>query len=324
MSSKLYRIVQMDQLIRCGNYPNVATFRQQFEVSERTVHHDLDFFRDSLRAPLVYHRTRRGYYYTDPTWSLPAILVSEGELLSFFLSIELTRRYLGTTFEEPLRNAVEKLAANLPSELHIDLNQLVQHYSFGTGATAIVDPQLLTDLHRAISERRPMQVTYFTPSRNALTERTLHPYHLHNVRGDWQLIAFDSYRQRVLTFAVERIRTWKVISHECFQWQQNFVLDDYLASQFISERVDEPIEFVIWFDSYQACYIRERRWHATQQPLEEHVDGSVTLRITAGSMGEMQRWVLAFGSHARVIAPLALRQAVQAELRAALQYYETD
>lgn len=324
MSSKLNRIIQMDRLIRCNTYPDVATFRQQFEVSERTVHNDLDFFRDSLRAPLAYDRGRRGYYYTDSTWNLPAILVSEGELLAFFLSIEVTRRYLGTTFEEPLRNAVEKLAANLPSELQIDLSQLMRNYSFGTGATAITDPHLLLALDRCIRDRHPVHVTYFTPSRNTLTERTLHPYHLHNVRGDWQLIAFDSYRQMVRTFAVERIRVWTIVHQECFEWLDNFSLDDYLASQFISERVDEPIEFVIWFDAYQARYIRERHWHATQQPLEEHADGSVTMRIAAGSMGEIQRWVLGFGAHARVIAPLALCEAVQSELRAALQNYETD
>ena len=85
-----------------------------------------------------------------------------------------------------------------------------------------------------------------------------------------------------------------------------------------------PITFVIWFDPYQAHYIRDRHWHATQEPLEEHEDGSATMRITAGTPGEIKRWVLGFGSHARVIAPQALADEVQAELRAALQRYENS
>jgi predicted DNA-binding transcriptional regulator YafY len=249
-------------------------------------------------------------------------MVSEGELLSFFLSVELARRYLGTTFEAPLRSAVLKLAASLPTSVQVDLDQLADNYSFGTGATATVDPYLLMALDRAFRDHRPCDVTYFTPSRNALTERTLHPYRLHNVRGDWQLIAFDSYRGRVLTFAVERIRRWTVRHGERFDWLEGFSLDAYLASQFISERVDEPITFVIWFDPYQAHYIRERHWHATQEPLTEHKDGSVTMHITAGTPGEIKRWVLGFGAHARIVEPRSLADDVQAELRAALKTYE--
>lgn len=312
----------MDALIRSGSYPSVKTFRERFEVGERVVYLDLEYFRDTLKAPLAYDYRRRGYYYVNPAWSLPGVMVSEGELLSFFLSVELARRYLGTTFEVPLRSAVEKLAASLPIGVQVDLDQLAEHYSFGSGATVSTDPHLLLALDRAIRDRRPLDVSYFTPSRNALTERTLHPYHLHNVRGDWQLIAFDSYRSRVLTFAVERIRRWVVRHHERFVWLDGFSLDAYLASQFISERVDEPITFVIWFDPYQAHYIRERHWHATQEPLEEHDDGSVTMRITAGSMGEIKRWVLGFGSHARVVAPQALADDIQAEHCAALENYK--
>ena len=141
-------------------------------------------------------------------------------------------------------------------------------------------------------------------------------------RGDWQLIAFDSHRQRVLTFAVERIRKWAVCDHEHFAWQEGFSLHAYLASQFVSERADEPITFVIWFDPYQAHYIRGRQWHETQEPLAEHADGSVTLRITAGTPNEIKRWVLGFGAHARIIAPQSLAEDVQAELRAALKIYE--
>lgn len=294
---------------------------RQFEVSERSIRSDLAFLRDRFGAPLVYNKQHGGYTYSDPNWKLSTVLMSEGELLAFFLSIEVARRYLGTAFELPLREAVEKIATNLPDEIKVDLSQLAAHYSFGTAGTIVTNASLLLDLQHAIREQHPLDVTYFTPSRNALTERTFHPYHLHNARGDWQLIAFDTYRGRVLTFLVDRIRQWKIRRSERFEWLEGFSLDAYLASQFVAERIDTPITYVIWFDAYQAHYIRERHWHATQEPLEEHPDGSVTMRITAGSMAEIQRWVLGFGAHARVISPQALADAVQSELQAALQLY---
>jgi predicted DNA-binding transcriptional regulator YafY len=61
MSSTLNRIVQMDALIRAGAYPSVAMFRERFEVSERTVYHDIDYFKSTLRAPIRYSRSHGGY-----------------------------------------------------------------------------------------------------------------------------------------------------------------------------------------------------------------------------------------------------------------------
>ncbi len=321
MSSKYRRVVQIDAIIRAGNYPGVAQLKAHCEASERTVYEALAFLRDDLSAPLEYSRRYRGYHYTNPTWSLPNVLITEGELLAFLLSAELAHRYLGTTFEQPLRSAVEKLAHNLPDKLQVDLAQLAQHYSFGTTATVRIDPTLFLDMDRAIRDQHPVDVSYYTSSRHALTERTLHPYRLHNVLGSWQIIAYDSYRQGVRIFALEQIRHWSVRHHEHFTWEHDFSIDTYLASQFITHRVDTPITFAVWFDPYQAAYIRARHWHATQEPLEEHDDGSITLRFTAGSVDEVKHWVLGFGAHARALAPSELCEAVQAELRAALQNY---
>jgi hypothetical protein len=52
----------------------------------------------------------------DATWVLPNFFVTDGELLAFFLSVELTRRYLGTAFETPLRKLVDLLASSLPDQ----------------------------------------------------------------------------------------------------------------------------------------------------------------------------------------------------------------
>jgi predicted DNA-binding transcriptional regulator YafY len=321
MSSKLDRIIQMDALIRSGAHPTVATFRTRFEVSERTVHHDLEFLRERLNAPLTFTRQRGGYAYTDPTWTLPALMATEGELLAFFLSVELSRHYLGTAFEAPLRKTIDWLARTLPEQVSIDLGELMQHYTFSPGATARVPPALLADLGRAIAERWRMQMTYFTKSRGETMQRVIEPYHIHQVRGDWQVIAFDHYREQIRNFAVDSIQGWTVLTDERFIRDPNFASTDYLAQGFQAEHGDTLIEVVIWFDAYQARYIRGRMWHPTQQ-IAEHDDGSLTLRFQTGAVAEVTRWVLGFGSHARVEAPAHLREAVRDELRGALKSYD--
>jgi predicted DNA-binding transcriptional regulator YafY len=136
MSTRLERLVLMDALIREGSYPSVRTFCERFEVSRRTVYDDIQFLRDRLNAPLKYNRVRGGYFYTDLTWVLPSLLVTEGQLLAFFLSVEVAHRYLGTSFEQPLRNAVQRLISMLPATVQVTISELASHYSVRTGAAA--------------------------------------------------------------------------------------------------------------------------------------------------------------------------------------------
>ncbi|MFL5802319.1 MAG: helix-turn-helix transcriptional regulator [Roseiflexaceae bacterium] len=312
MSSTLNRIVQMDSLIRAGKYPSVADFTARFEVSERTVYHDIDYFKSTLRAPIRYSRSHGGYYYADPTWVLPTIITTAGELLAFFLSAELVRRYLGTSFETPLRSAIAKLSLSLPEKLQLDLDLLTQHFTFQSGAIASADPVLLVALSEAITECNPLTMTYYTASRGERNERTIEPYHLYNVRGDWQVIAFDHLRKQFRNFAVSNIEAWEVRTAARFVRDTEFSPAAYLAQGFLSEHGGTPVEIVIWFDSYQARYIRTREWHPTQE-LEEHDNGTLTLRFRSGALAEVRRWVMGYGSHAEVLMPAELRAEVAEE-----------
>jgi predicted DNA-binding transcriptional regulator YafY len=249
-------------------------------------------------------------------------MVDEGELLAFFLSVELARRYLGTSFERPLREAVQKLANSLSAKVQLDLSQLIQHYTFQSGATSQSDPALLLALNEAINERWRISMNYFTASRGERNQRVFEPYHLYNVRGDWQVIGFDHLRQQFRNFAVSRIEAWQVQKDQRFTRDATFSVDSYLASGFLAERGDSTLEVAIWFDAYQARYMRERQFHPSQQ-IEEHADGSLTLRFQSGALAEVRRWVMSFGSHARVLAPASLRAEVIAEAQGLLQQYDS-
>lgn len=323
MSLRLERMIAMDAAIRSGSYPSVQRFIEQFEVSERTVYADLTFMRQRLHAPLHHDRTRGGYHYTDPTWVLPTIFATEGELLAFFLSVELTRRYLGTAFEQPLRTMVDQLAVSLTNELQIDLSSLTQHYTFQPGATVNADPNLLMALVESIRERWPIDITYFTASSGERKQRVIEPYHMFNVRGDWQVVAFDHRRQGVRQFAVSRIETWSVLRQQRFVRDPAFSVEKYLSTGFLAERGDEAIAIVVWFDIYQARYIRGREFHPSQQ-VEEHADGSLTVRFSSGAIDEVRRWIMSFGRHAKAILPESLAADIATEAVAVAQLYGAD
>lgn len=321
MSAKLERILHMDGMIRSGNYPSVQVFMERFEVSERTVHLDIDFLKDRFRAPLKYSRSRKGYFYTDKDWQLPKLLMREGQLLALFLCVELAERYLGTSFEQSLREAIQQITEMLPNDIQVSLSELAHHYSIRPGATAKTPPEILLDLHKAIQHRHPVDMIYFTASRGQENRRVIHPYHLFNMHGEWYLIAYDLLRLSIRQFALPRIRSWHLLSEERFEVDGGFSLDTYFHESFQAEHGDQIIEVVLSFDAYQARYIQERTLHASQT-IEHQPDGSMIVRFKTGALAEVQRQILSYGRHVTVLAPATLAATVADELRAAIQPYE--
>lgn len=318
---QLERIIEIDRQIRAGLYPNAARLAERLEVSMRAVYTDKRFMVDRLHAPIEFDRERGGWYYTDHAWSLPTTFATEGELLAFFLSVDVARRYLGTAFEAPLRSAIAKLADSLGDRIQVSLEQLRQSFTFAAPEAPAVAPELLADLQRAIQQQLPMAVHYYTASRDAWTERIIHPYHLYNTSGDWYVFAYDLRRQEVRNFHVGRIDRWSLQAGR-FERAPDFSPRQHMQAAFQAERGGDLHSVVIRFGPEPARYIRERRWHASQEPLEELADGGVVLRMTVSGLGEVKRWVMQYGPGAEVLAPASLRRSVAESLHSAAAQYE--
>lgn len=323
MSTKLQRVLRMSAMIQGGSYPSVKTFIDRFEVSERTVLSDIEFLKNRFYAPLAYSRLQRGYFYTNTDWKLPTLPVAQGQLLALFLSVELTERYLGTSFEQPLRDAIQQIIELLPQDVQVSMSELAHHYSIRPGASAKTSPETLLALQQAIQNRYPVDMVYFTASRGEDNQRVVHPYHLLNIRGEWNLIAYDLLRQGIRQFALPRIRTWRILSDEHFEFDSTFSPEDYFRESFQAEHGDQVVEVVLHFDAYQARYMRERTLHSSQET-EEEDDGSMLMRFKTGGLAEVQRQILSYGKHVKVLEPANLAAAVVDELRASLQLYESS
>ena len=316
---QLERIFEIDRQVRSGLYPSARSLAEKLEVSRRVIFNDRTFMMDRLGAPIALDRARGGWYYTDDTWMLPSTMVTEGELLAFFLTVELARRYLGTAFEGPLRSAVAKIGQGLKGPVTVNLQTLAQDYTFESPHAAPAHEQTLVDLHRAIVEHRLVSMTYYTAYRNAKTSRTVEPYHLYNHDGDWYLIAHDQLRKDYRYFHVGRMERVKVLDKP-FGPRRDFDLAAFLGQAFQVSMGERSFAVAIRFDANQAPYIRGRQWHGSQK-ITEHKDGGLTLRFKTSGLGGVMRWVLQYGTHAEVLAPGELREAVVKEIRAMAKQY---
>jgi predicted DNA-binding transcriptional regulator YafY len=324
MSRHLERLLQLDVLLRSEQRQTADSLAAALEVSERTIRSDLAFLRDRYHAPLEFNR-KQGYYYSDPEWRLPSITLSKGELFALTLGARMLEAYAGSAYASDLRSAILRLSERLPDQAWVDLQQVAdERILFSSGAGIDLDPEVWHRLEEACQSQKSVQMTYYTASSNSTSGRKLDPYLLHIYRGtNPYVIGFCHKRQEIRWFRVDRIRQLEILS-ESFVQDPTFDAKDHLEMIFQHEVGSVPVHVVIWFDGRTAPYIRERRWHPTQE-LQEHPDGSVTLCMTVRGLNDLKRWVLGYGQGAIVKQPPELVQLVKQDAEGLLRhYYQAD
>lgn len=309
----MLRVAWWDAEMRRAAYPSLDACCRQFEISARTARRDLDFLRDQFGAPVAYDRRRNGYFYTEPGFTLPAMRLSEGEVVALFLAEKVLRQYQGTAYAADLRAAFAKLCASLPEQVSVDLGGLASALSFDLGPARAVNVTTFECLVDAVQRRRRLEMVYHSALRDQETVRRVDPLHLHAVQGDWYVIAFCHLRGAIREFALSRVRSLSDTG-ERFSLPDGFDREEYLHESFGVFRGGEPQDVVLRFDPFLARWIRERNWHRTQR-IDEEPDGGLVLRLRVPIAPDLVAWVLSNGGHCRVVSPDALRQAVLREVR---------
>jgi proteasome accessory factor B len=316
----LERMLRIHQALQAGQYPNATRLSAQLEVSSKSVHRDLEFMRDRLGLPLEYDAVRRGYHYTEEVSGFPTLQITEGELFALLVAERALQQYRGTHFERPLASAFKKLAASLPDTVSINLADWEETISFRTSAEPILDLGRFHLLATATAQRRQVRLEYRKAGQRGLEPRFVDPYHLANINGEWYLFGYCHLRKDVRTFAPARIQKVELTGKR-FARGRHFSLARRLRDSFGVISGSGEHEVVVRFAAAVADYMREKRWHASQE-LRELPDGEVELRFRLSSLTEIQRWILNWGANARAIRPPELVAAIRHEAERLLAVYQ--
>ena len=95
----------------------------------------------------------------------------------------------------------------------------------------MVDPELLLELNEAIRSKHSIEMEYYSASSGQTNTRTVDPYYLNNIHGDWYLIAYCHTRLAPRDFLTSRIKAHKRLL-STFQVNPNFSLNAYLETAF--------------------------------------------------------------------------------------------
>ena len=309
----LARMLRIHNAFMDDGYPNCSSLAKDFEVSSKTIQRDIDYMRDQLNLPINYDMTRHGYHYTEAVTHFPTIPATEGEVLALFVAQKALEQYRGTPFEGPLSQAFSKLSQVMEDEISVNLGQLTTALSFHHTGMALTNLEIFQKVTKALMDRKELEFVYKKLNATRSEKRRVQPYHLGSFDGQWYLFAYDLARKDIRTFVIGRIQKITTVGKK-FKKPENFSLARHLVGAFGVFRGEGDFKVRIEFDAFAAQLVRERTWHPTQV-IKDLPGDALELAMRLDSLEEIQRWILSWGRHAKVQAPVALKRRVKEALK---------
>jgi len=307
----LPRIYFIDREIAAGKYPNTRTLAKDYETGTATISRDIEFMRDRMNAPIKYDYTRKGYYYTEKTFRLPAAFANAEDMLALGMIKTLLSLYKDTPVYDVTRQLMESITAPLADAENPGWYE--DRILVPPVPSVIFPPEIWRTITEGLRQNRLLKYEYRSTWNSVYHIRRVRPYHLLFDNGAWYLYGYAEERKGMRMFSLSRILNIN-LEDETFTFPKTA---DYRArtdgSYFGAYSSEKTRRFRIAFFNDGAMRIKERCW-AADQKIKETADG-VILSFSSTQYGKVLELVLANGRDALPLEPAELVKDWQDNIR---------
>jgi predicted DNA-binding transcriptional regulator YafY len=246
------------------------------------------------------------------------------ELIALSLSRDLLYPLAGTPFWQGIESFWNKLQEELPPGVwkHYEAYRQVLYVRGMPAKTYEKQHGILGTLHRAIMERRLVQIEYQPPGKDP-QRRVIEPYAVVFYQSSLYIIAaaheVPAGEDRVRHLKLDRfVKATALESY--FEQPASFNLEEHLGQGMGIFSGGKAQDYRIHITARGARWVVEDPWHPEQR-IDRQPDGSILLGVKAHHDLEIIPRVLALGSEAEVVGPASCRRAVAAIARALAERY---
>jgi predicted DNA-binding transcriptional regulator YafY len=159
---------------------------------------------------------------------------------------------------------------------------------------------------------------YHSLSSDRTKDYVLEPYRLVYADGGLYLIANVPAYDGLRTFAVDRIEALSLLEET---FEPNEAVADEVFQHSLGINQGQPQRIEIEIRPPASRYAAERLWHPSQT-LDECQDGSIRVTLDVCDDWALRRWILGFGSAAKVLSPARLAAEIAQETARAAERYD--
>lgn len=311
---KYERFLWFHGRVKAGRHPNSVHLAEEFELSQRTAQRDIEFMRDNLKAPLEYSHEKKGYYYHDGSYELPALWFSEENIMALALAVRLASSIPDTKIKHKLCEFLQQVFHLQDAFKNICLEKISEKISVKNIEYSRVDEGYFHEIIDALFSESPVAIAYYSPHTNKRTLRTILPLHLIHYMGSWHIIAFCTKRRGLRDFALSRIKSVNRVAEEIALPPNLPSIKEYTRKNFGIMQGDETQEVCLKFSPAIAEWMTEQIWHPLQK-LSFDSEGGLLMRFPVADFREIKRRILSYGADVKVLSPKSLARDLKDEIK---------
>ena len=295
------------------------------EVSRRTIQHDIQEMRYS--QALGYYAPikvvdKKYYMYEEYGYSITQIPLSSEDMVLLSEAVDLLKQmssFRGFDGVEDVVNRLEDYVASMRYKVEpvilLESNERLRGLEY------------ITDLHDAIMNKEPIEITYKSFRSAEGQTFCFSPYILKEFRNRWFVFGdrHDFTYTPLCNLALDRIEGISPAPKgERYRKDKGFHPSTFFKDMVgVTRNIESPVEHVTFIASAtEAPYLRTKPLHQSQREIETREDGSVLFSIDVILNHELERDLLGYGEGITVLTPASLVEKLHKRLEETLGNYE--
>jgi predicted DNA-binding transcriptional regulator YafY len=286
-------------------------------ICDSTIEKDLFAMRNEYDAPIAYSAKHRGYYYSDPNYSIDQSPLTESDLNAMKFAAGTLAQFRNNEIIREFGHALDKIISRVEQKnSHINNRNFIQ-FETGFGSSGHEHIEILM---RAIENRNQILFDYRSYASDEVKRRKVSPLLLKEYRNRWYLISYDIVRERISTFGLDRMQNVE-LSDAKFTVPVDFNPEHYFQHTVgitVTGKLPEVVRFKA--SSLASKYIESDPIHASQVKIKEGKKRN-TYELRVMITEELIRLFLSYGSSVEVIEPESLRDELKNRIRGMVENY---
>jgi len=306
------RVAYIDRRLRYKkDYPSTKELAVDYledtgeDFCSKTFLRDIEWLRNQ-NAPIEYDSSRKGFFYSDESYNLPTMKLTEADILSLLVIDRALSSYRNSPFYERLQNIFDSLQRYLPDKVSINSKELLSNFSVIPEPVTGINSEIWSSVQAGMEKSCCLEIKYQSPGHKKAVIRKIDPLHLIGQKGEWYLLSRSHRDNKIRVYALSRMKSCKM-QKDKFTYPENFFPENYIDPSFGVFATEEKVKIAIKFFPSIASVIKERAWHPNQK-IEEQEDGSIILRYISNQQSQTLYWISKWGPEAEILEPEELRQ----------------
>ncbi|HUW26198.1 MAG TPA: YafY family protein [Gallionella sp.] len=317
------RFYKIDQMLHDRSVVPLGDFLEELGTSLATFKRDLEYMRERLYAPIVWDREVGAYRFDQPdrhapSYALPGLWFNASEVHALLSMQHLLSNLDAGMLASQIKPLQARLKALLGSTDHT-AEEVEKRLRIVQAAKRTVSSKFFETIASATLGRKQIKLRHYSRQTGGDSERLVSPQLLTYYRDNWYLDAWCHLRNDIRRFAIDAILHAELTGEKA-QDVPKSQLKEVLESGYGIFSGSKVKWASLRFTPERARWVATEQWHSQQKGSIEP-DGSYLLEIPYTDDRELLMDILKYGGDVEVIAPLDLRQRVQAEISRMGQKY---